>query len=71
MLFHGNWVLSKEACDILDPNKRNVEGVESIYMLREFIKNGYELWYVPGLYYIHTTYSTKPALKPTVSWSIE
>lgn len=70
MLFHGNWVLSKEVCDVLDPTKRNVEGVESMYMLREFIKNGYEVWYVPGLHYIHTTYSTKPAIRATVSWAI-
>jgi glycosyltransferase involved in cell wall biosynthesis len=71
MLFHGNWVLSKEAYEVLDPTKRRLEGVESLYMLREFIRNGYEIWYVPGLRYIHTTYSNKPIVSSPISWSIE
>jgi len=59
LLNDGNWVISKEASDVLTGGKHSLSlyAADAIYMLREFIKNGYEIWYVPGLDYIHTVHS--------------
>jgi len=58
LLNDGNWVLSKQASEVLSPYKKSntLHAADAIYMLREFISNGYEIWYVPGLEYIHTVH---------------
>ena len=59
LLNDGNWVVSKQIVDVLNPYKKSnsLYAADAIYMLREFIVNGYEIWYVPGLDYIHTVHS--------------
>jgi glycosyltransferase involved in cell wall biosynthesis len=59
LLNDGNWVVSKEASDVLSRYKHSLtlHAADAIYMLREFILSGYEIWYVPELNYIHTVHS--------------
>jgi len=59
LLNDGNWVVSKQITEVLNPYKKSnsLYAADAIYMLREFIVNGYEIWYVPRLDYIHTVHS--------------
>jgi hypothetical protein len=56
LLNDGNWVLpSKEAFAALPTNVKSsdLEAADAIFMLQQFVKQGMEIYYVPGLSYKH------------------
>jgi glycosyltransferase involved in cell wall biosynthesis len=59
ILNNGNWVFSKEASEIVNPmiHSNAVCAADAIYILRQLIQGGCEIWYVPELNYIYTVHS--------------
>ena len=56
LLNDGNWVLpSKAALAALpaDIKSSDLEAVDALFMLKEFVRSGIPVWYVPTLSYIH------------------
>jgi hypothetical protein len=58
LLNDGNWVVPREALAILPTSVKSsdVLAADAIFMLKEWIRAGYTIWYVPDLVYIHTVH---------------
>jgi glycosyltransferase involved in cell wall biosynthesis len=81
LLNDGNWVFHKSAvsCFPLTIKSNQLEAADAIFMLKEMIKNGYTIWYVPKLEYIHTVHNESSWLQTaakssqifgTINWKI-
>lgn len=56
LLNDGNWVVPREAIAVLPTHIKSsdVLAADAIFMLKEWIRAGYMIWYLPDLVYIHT-----------------
>ena len=55
LLNDGNWIIPKAAVAALPTNEKsgNWEAADAIYMLRQFIVAGFNIYYAPDLVYTH------------------
>jgi glycosyltransferase involved in cell wall biosynthesis len=58
LLNDGNWVVHYTALEHLpkDVPSESLHAADAIWMLRQWIKGGFSIWYVPELSYIHTVH---------------
>jgi glycosyltransferase involved in cell wall biosynthesis len=81
LLNDGNWVFHKSACRCFPSTIKShqLEAADAIFMLKEMIRNGYTIWYVPRLEYIHTVHNDSSWIQTaeksskiftTVNWKI-
>ena len=58
LLNDGNWVVPKEAISVLPTHIKSsdVLAADAIFMVKEWIRAGYTIWYLPDLMYIHTVH---------------
>ena len=81
LLNDGNWVLPSTtiSCLPVEVPSEKLLAADAIYMLRNFVKGGYSIYYLPELSYIHTVHGGSSWLQTeqestrilnTTSWSV-
>ena len=81
LLNDGNWVVPRNTFECLpkDVMSESLQAADAIFMLQTFIRNGYSIYYVPELSYIHTVHNGSTWLETekestrilnTTNWSV-